>query len=205
MQQTGSGRACRTQQRSLACFADDTHANATSALAARAAATGRQRGARVIRRATISYISPLVASRHWPPSGNRKGNRSRRAVFPLWKRAFVCRWRRADGRCAWSAAGKPLLTAQFAPAEPGRRSMLSAGGRLAAVAISKASRGVSDHEIRSRLRSCPRPQPRSLTPRFQGFHRLRLGVQTAPHDGQILMAFRRHTGAVSGALPTLVS
>src|SRR5687768_5724250 len=37
-----------------------------------------------------------------------------------------------------------------------------------------------------------------------GCHRLRRRVGTAPHDGQILMPFRRQTGAVLGAPSTLV-
>jgi hypothetical protein len=37
-----------------------------------------------------------------------------------------------------------------------------------------------------------------------GCHRLRCRLRTAGLHGQILMAFRRQTGAISGALPTLV-
>ena len=39
---------------------------------------------------------------------------------------------------------------------------------------------------------------------LEGCHRARRRVETAPHDGQILLAFRRHTGAVLGAPSTLV-
>ena len=39
----------------------------------------------------------------------------------------------------------------------------------------------------------------------EGCHRLRRRVQTAPQDGQILMAFRRRTAAASERLSTLVS
>ena len=100
-----------------------------------------------------------------PRGGNRGGNRASRGVFPLSASSPVLI--ASDAEAAERARGcsncnqrRDLLTEGS-----GRRSVPPAPIRRHRRGGQWRYRGVSDHENWPDLRSCPRPQKRSLTPR----------------------------------------